>query len=695
MNSQLYKRISGIALASALVLSYNPVYTVSVATAAAATNQSSSSTIGKINFDQGTFVLQDVNMLPGTTGNTVTFKVVVQNNSNKDLMLIDYWIHVKSNAGSNFTLNLSPEDKSKAKVAAKSSLTLTYYTVVSSNLTLKDLKFEFIKWDFSQANNERSLGTLTIPSTYSETVPAGQKHIINVSDTAIQTSISRFNMGKTEKYYKPSFTLTLENVGTQSVTVPAYEFKLVTANGLVYPLTAKGADDLTLSPKDSDTITLTGSIPIDLNTKGWRLLVVQSYSDPKISLPIASYNLPTANVQTGGSLGKEYSFSTAAGDYYAVVNSIHRLPMEDNDLLSADITITNKSSETLTIPKFTGKFILDENVEVAGNIVQFDKVIGINPNSSITIQLYASIPYTYEFNDIKTVLQEKDGDGKAVDLIEFDHNTDLSPIPSIAVNGKYYVDVIGNRANLGVRKVLTYEGASANVFSVQMLAENLEKRFSNIAALHAYFETDDGLLFPANVEISENKVAPTGYALINFWKQLPKTIDTSKLKLVVGEAVLGDDGKETSNYVNPVAFILPAEDKSVPSSLADIELFPYTISISKIRTQINYEDWKVLVTFDYNLSRDLLVEDNSKDHKLILEVSDNKGIIKFSQEFSLTGDNALQVGNNKSEFSTNDANLITQIQTLQDYNFNVYHEFQSGHKKLIASKKIKWFTTTD
>ena len=697
MNRKLYKNIAGIVLTATLIsVNVAPVFADTPVETQTIQQQIVNNPIGKVKIDQASyFELHDVNILSNANGQIVAFTVTAYNKGAKDISLIDYWINLKSTAGAKYTINLIPDDQNISRISGNNSQTLTYYANVSRNLNLKDLKFEFIKWDFSKPNNESVLGSISLPAAYTGITPENQTRSLNVRGTTVLTSVERFTMGKTEKYHKPSITFKMENAGTQSLDIPAYEFKLVTAEGLTYPLSSKGLEKLVLTPKMSDEITLTGSIPIEVNPNGWSLIATLPISDAKVLLPVAAYGLPSVSSQGGSGIGTEYSFSIASGDYRAVVNSIHRLPLEDTDLLAADITISNKSSETLTIPDFTGKFVLDQNVEVTGSVARFDKVIGIKPDSSISIQLYANVPYTYEFSEIKAVLQEKDEENNVLDLLEFTHDSDLSSIRTIPLNQKYNLDIIGKRASLGIKAVHTYESPTANVFSVEMTAENLEKRFSNIAALHAYFETDDGLLYPANVEVSENKVAPGGLALIIFWKQLPKNIDTSKLKLVVGETILGDDGKDTGNYVNPVSYVLPDEVKAIANSTIDIEIFPYNISINNIRTQINYESWRVIVTFNYELNKNLLVEDKFDDHKLVLEVSDVDGIIKFSKEFSFTGEDALQLGQQKGEFTTDDAELISKIRTLNEYDFNIYHQFQSGQKKLLASKKIRWFTTTD
>ncbi|GIQ70893.1 hypothetical protein DUZ99_13310 [Xylanibacillus composti] len=702
MNQRLYKGMVGVSLAAALTLSsVAPSFADTAASTAQASKQTVvNSTLGKVNIDSVSFFeLAEVNLLSDRNGNTISFKVTVHNNSSTDINLLDYWTQVKSKAGSRFTVNLIPEDRLEERVPAQTSKTLTYYADVSKNLSLQDLQFEFVKWDFNLPNFERSLGTISVPTTYKAVTPANQKRNLLVDGTEVSTFIDRVIMSKTEKYHRPTITLQLENIGSQSFTLPAYEYRILTSNGLSYPLTLKGTSEMVLNPKVKDDIQLTGSIPVDVDPSGWKLQIALPLADSNVKLPIATYDLPAINKQEGGAIGTEHSFSNSTGDYHVILNSIHRLPSEDYDLLTADLTITNNGTETLELPKLAGQFTLDQNIDVTATAVLSDNVIGIKPKSSVSVQLYATIPYTYEFTEVRTILQEIEEDEQRVDLLEFIHNEDLSSINTIGVNGKHTLDVIGKRAALSVRNVLTYEGTSANIFSTQFLAENLEKRFSNIANLNAYYETEDGWLYPASVEISENKVAPGGKALVNFYKQFPKNIDTSKLKLVVGEAIIGEDGTPTDLYVNPVAFTLPDETLEVPTELKQLDMFPYEISMSKIRTQINYEAGTMTLSFDYNLTKDLLVEANTENHKLVLEVTDEKHDLKFTEVYSLeNGDNpdtTLELGENSGEMVKQSGNLVFQIRTLEKYNLNVYHQFTSGQKKLIGSMEIGWFRTTD
>lgn len=702
MKHKPFNSITSVALATSLILgTLAPVYSVSAATTK--TTQSTNapvitnSVLGKVSIDgKSYFELLDVNLLSSASGKYASFKVTVHNKSNKDIQLIDYWISLKSKSGSKYSVNIHPDDKTITKVSANSSQTLTYYSNVGSNLTIKDLKFEFIKWDFSRPNYERVLGSINVPASYNPTALVNQKRSLKVGGTTLLTSIERFIMTKTDKYYKPSITFKLENSGTQSFTLPAYEYKLVTSKGITYPLTpAKGKESLVLNPKVSETIQLTGSVPLEIDASGWTLLVTLPIADTKISVPVASYSVPPVIKEEGGTVGKPYNFSTALGDYQATLNSIHRLPLEDSDILAANITLYNPGSETVKIPDLLGKFILDQNVNVSAKSVKSDQSIGIPAKSSVSLQLYANIPYNYNFTEIKTVLQEKDEDEKVVDLLEIISDATFSSIETVAPLKKYSFDVLNKRADLYVRKVFTFEGLSSNIISVQMIVDNLEKRYSNVTALNAYFQTQDGTLYPASVDISDKKVSPAGSAVINFWKAVPKDLDTSDMKLVVGEAIIGEDGKPTNQYVNPVQFLLPREDFTVASALDVVEIFPYTVTLSKFNTQVELASKAVVAKFNYNLQKNILVESNTEQHKLIVEIYDENNNLKVSQEYPIgTGENALQIGEHEATFSKADSEYFFKIESMRNFNLNIYHQF-NGHKKLVATKQIRWFTTTD
>ena len=152
--------------------------------------------------------------------------------------------------------------------------------------------------------------------------------------------------------------VTLENAGNHTVTIPSYLFSIRTTEGLLYPLEAKGLKDLKINPKESKEIQLSGSIPVAVSADAWQLAVAETIPDLKLNVSVANFQLPAVTQQEGGSVGKEYSFTSKSGMYTTQLNGLHRLPWEDQDLLTADLTLSNKGEESLPIPKLSGYFLL-------------------------------------------------------------------------------------------------------------------------------------------------------------------------------------------------------------------------------------------------------------------------------------------------------------------------------------------------
>ncbi|MNR34151.1 hypothetical protein D3C85_1518970 [compost metagenome] len=109
-----------------------------------------------------------------------------------------------------------------------------------------------------------------------------------------------------------------------------------------------------------------------------------------------------------------------------------------------------------------------------------------------------------------------------------------------------------------------------------------------------------------------------------------------------------------------------------------------------------------MLDFDYDLKRDTLVETSMKDHTLIVELRDElsesgKEII-VSQTYELDGTDpvkSLQVGFHDATITYTNKDKIYKISDMKTYQLNVYHQFQNGQKKLIATKELDWFVFTD
>ncbi|MEI7028365.1 hypothetical protein [Paenibacillus sp. y28] len=663
--------------------------------------------------------IQEVNLLTGEELNTVSFTAELVNGSDRDMQFVDYWIRLNSGTGAVIDVQLQAQDKDKNKVAAGTSQQFHFYAKVSKATALADLKFQVIKWDFDAPNFERVVGEIAVPDSYSLQTPSDSKRSVLLSGVPITTYVKRVNVSKNDINSLPTVSFMMVNSGSRSIKLPDLQFTVETADGLSYPMNVSGlTKDTVLQPLEDKEGILTAIIPQEAGLEGWKLSVKQTIeggaSDgTALVVPVAEYDLPQAKADDV-SLGAVYEFSNKHGIYTASMTGLHRLPWEDEDLLTANVIIANQGTESLPIPDFTGYFELDDATKVEAVAVNTDKVISLNPGSELQLQLIGKIPFTTQFKRVKLLLQENETvdtlSGSAasstdkpvkVDLVQFYHNSDLLQVGLIPNGAKRKLTAIGRQADYSVRSVMTFTGKSSDIYAAQLAVENLEKRHTDIAKLVAHFRAADGTVYPAQVTELSEKVRPGATGLLYVWSSVPKSYATEGLQLLIGDAV--KDGKlaekDPDGYVNAASFVLPAEQKEPKASFKELEIAPYTISMSNFGTQLNFVTGEVELKFEYELTHNLLMETNMDNQKLIVEMEDTRGKFKMSHYLDLeTGKDeskVLDLGFHQMKLIKADENLKFNVEDMEKYRLNVYHEFQSGQKKLLATKDLYWFMYND
>ncbi|MBD0378681.1 COG1470 family protein [Paenibacillus sedimenti] len=718
------RKRSLIVLTVALVILMSSAMPAAVV-ADSAGNAETTAAIGRVHLNDSAYVeINRLSLLSDANGNVVTFTLSITNNGAKSLSLIDYWVRLLGKNGDPFTAKIMPQDKDKTRIAAGSTQELSYYAIVNEATSLHDLKFSLMKWDFSLDNFERMLGEITVPDDFTQVTPAGRAHTVKFSGSTMNLAVASFTLGKNEKNSLPNVTLKLKNVGNHSITVPAYRFAVRTPEGYTYPLTAKGVKDLVVNSQETKEITLTGTVPASVSTEGWQLVVTQYLADLSLNMPVACLELPHVMKQDGKGAGVEVEFTDENGMYTAKLNGMYRLPWEDQDILTADLSLANKGSDSLPIPDMTGYFLLDGTVKVDAKVITPAKVLGLANGSSVGLQMAAKVPYTYEFSKLKLVLQEKTSDQKTVDVLDFETPADMLKVPIIDPSSSFELTDSGYRSKFSIQSVKTYQGQSTDQYTAQVLIENQEKRFTSPVKLVASFRAAGGTVYPANVLDVKEKVGPGGKAQIIVTSVIPKGVDTSGMNLLLGEAVASDgklvlgeasdsdddsDADDASSsadmYVKPFAFWLPQEKKDVKTPLKGISLAPYTLSIDHFGTTLNEKE--LSLKFNYEIVKDASTRVSTEGRKIVFQINDNNGVraIEWSADLSSfeprsnetpeTPQSKLKVGkHNGFKISLQNGDLLYKLSFLKSYDFNIYEEFQ-GHRRLVGTMKNDWFVNSD
>ncbi|WP_010272243.1 hypothetical protein [Paenibacillus senegalensis] len=666
-----------------------------------------------------TIEVSRVVLSPVEDGNVATFTLTVHNKGATELQFIDYWVRLHGPGGTQFPVGLIPEDKLKNRIPAYSSVDFRFSARVGKDTKLTDLSFNLIRWDFTVPNFERQLGSVKVPDNYNLYTPVGKKRMAIFNNEPVKTGIKRIAVSKNDTDYMPTIYFEMENSGTRAAKLPEMQFSLRTSEGLEYPLTASGLEkDMLLNPRVVKEVPLTGTLPVSVGETGWQLVVTHTSEvgdGLTVRIPVASFQLPQATTEDV-SLGQDYEFSTPAGTYTAELESLKRLPWEDEDLLTGRIIIKNKGKTSLPVPNLAGYFKLDDAVDVEARVVRTDKILSLRPGQEVAVQYISKVPYTYDFSEIKLYMQEsregaKEGEtpsAQKVDLLQFVHNSDMMIVPAVGSGQPQSINDVGRQAQYAVKEIHTYAGKTGDVLVTLLEVENKEKRFTELSKLVAHFVSPEGTVLPTEISEVKSKVGPNGKVLLHVSGIIPEGLKANDLQLFIGQGVienrLVEQDEAADAYVQPLAFALPYEHTEPQMDLKDIKMYPYTVSLSNIGTTLNFNSGEVKLSFDYLFEKDLMVLTNTENHKVVFELVDKSGTTSFSQEFGLgsedtpeqgEGTSNLQLGSHSLSITKNDPELVYRLDSLNDFTLNVYYQIQPGQRKLLASREFEWFKLHD
>lgn len=651
--------------------------------------------------------LSDISIYPDGKNNRVTFTLTFFNNGYTDMEFINYWVRLQSTGGQSYSVNLLSNDKDKNKIPALSTESFSFYANIGKDVSLEELRFNLIQWDFSVAGYERALGTLQVPAGFSLETKAGQSRTVWLNQIKTVSRAENMRITKRDKANQISLKFFLKNNDIQPLILPEMQFKLKTSNGLLYPLKATVlTKDTQIQPLEEKEGALTGNVPSEVSLDGAQLVITKSetINNSTVTTALAYYELIEKKSEPQNETAEQL-FMTDKGTYGAIVNQFYRIPWEDKDIAIVDVTLTNRSNESLAVPALGSYLMLDDAVKVESQNVRMDRIIALKPGQSMNVQVMGKIPYTYDFGQLKVVLQEINKEGDKIsssDVAELTVNTAKSDTPTIAVGDSYTTESeLLDKVSYSISDVKRYSSETESIYVTQVEVKNLEKRQLALSSLVGYFKMADGVTVPATNVTSKGKVSPNGKAYLYFYTVVPESYELEGSSLIMGRAVaegkLVEGETKADAYVSAVTFGLPGVTNETQNSLSKIKVGPYTLSMSKMKTTIDYKEEQVNFGFNYHLTKDLLQAIDPATHKVEIELVDRAGGIRLSKIFDLEkGGAALLLGNQNTKISEVQANLLTDIYKLRGYTINVYDIMQveggeNNFKRLVASHDYDWF----
>ncbi|QYR22093.1 hypothetical protein KZ483_03455 [Paenibacillus sp. sptzw28] len=633
-----------------------------------------------------------------------------------DLSKMNFFVQTESLS----VYNVSAAGLEQASIQPKERKIVTLHATIPLTVAGKPLSF-IVSQNDDASKVQLPAGVFSLPASKAAAATAvGQTRMVYMDGTPVNTSSGQAFLTQGSDDNQVSLDFKLTNIGTASIANPSLDYFLVTPSGTSYPLTYTKEENAVLLPNIDKTVSLSGEIPSTVKPETAQLIVKTTATDKLKSYIVGTYNIQSTSQQ--GGLGSAFAYN----DYDVKLNSIERSPMEDNDILVANLTVTNKSQITKQVPTLGGYFMVNGvKVGTEQKAVALDDSITIAPEASYELVVYSEIPYTTAIDKITFVSTEPVQDKAGKQLYQFSGQK-LSDIPVRNTDISYDITNIGKRASVKVLRSAVFIGDVKNNFYAEFEAVNNETRAALIAKLGGYIQDKNGIVAPVQFAEVKDKLSPNGKALISAWAAIPKSFDTAAYQLILGQAITsgggtggstgtGSNGSTTDGsgsgtgttdqsvvIVKPISYSLSGSNgPSTKTQLTDINFAGYTLNLRHINAFLNvtgeFSVQGLKLTMDYSLVKDDQYDYIAGDHKLLIEfVNKDTSKVTYSKQYALAtaGANEELLPEAKDlplTVTFSDPDIQSKIQKYDDYTLNIYDVFQNT-KLLVASKDLRWFT---
>lgn len=649
-----------------------------------------------------TFITKDAN----NAYLTINFLMENVGLQTTDITKLNFFLQTESLSVYNVTMSSTEQTTA---IQPKERKIVTLHATIPIAVAGKPLTF------IAAQNDEASKvllasGVFALPPTKPTTaVDVNQTRMVYISGTPVNTKTGSIFLTQGSDKNQVAVDFKLTNIGASSILNPNFEYFILTPSGTSYPLTYTKEENSSLLPNIEKVVSLTGEIPTSIKADTTQLLVKTAATEKEKSYIIGTYNLQTTS-QEGG-LGSSFTYN----DYKVKLNSIERSPMEDNDVLVANITVTNNTDVSKKVPSLGGYFMVNGvKVGAEQKATALDNSITIAPGASYDMVVYSSIPYTTAIDKITFVSTEPVQDKPGKMLYQFS-GQQLATLQLRDTEAPYEINILGKKASIKVLRSAIFEGTAKNNFYVEFEAVNNEARSALISKLGGYIKDKKGIVVPVQFAEVKEKVSPDGKVLISAWAPMGKNFDSTDYSLTIGQAISdtageggngsGETPAKTAVIIQPASYSLTGKtNPGTKTDIKDISFGGYTLNLSKVYAFINVTgDMNVeglKMTMDYSLVKNPEYDYVAGDHKLLLEfVNKDTTQVTYSKQFALTNPGAdeellKEALNTPLAFTMNDPQIQSKIQKYDKYTLNIYDVFQNT-KLLVASKELKWFSYSE
>ncbi|CAM4415811.1 hypothetical protein [Paenibacillus typhae] len=301
-----------------------------------------------------TAALEDVNIWTQSGGNILTYTLKITNNTSSTVNLQRYFSRVVTPGGSIIPGNPVTADATKKKIAAKNSMSITYYVNIGQTKSLSGVKIAMYVWDTKSKGYLKHTGSFAIPAAYSTTAGLGKSINSRMNDIPVSASADSLQLYKYGGKVYAKVGISITNKGSKVLGDTGYSAYLVTASGTSFELALSSSQTgYKIQPQEKRTIFYLTEIPAYLNTANMKLQFTQKDETLKLELAKASFKLPAATtpdlVVASGAVKKMVVNSNTV-DTKLTGAAVYA--EDDKAIWSFQLQLKNTGNKAVTLPAY-------------------------------------------------------------------------------------------------------------------------------------------------------------------------------------------------------------------------------------------------------------------------------------------------------------------------------------------------------
>ncbi|NUU76955.1 hypothetical protein [Paenibacillus xylanilyticus] len=539
---------------------------------------------------RSTVKLTDVNILSQDDGNVVTYTLTYKNNDSTPMMMLDYWSKVKTKGGTLFSPKLIAKDQEKKTVAPGSTVDLTYVMKVGREVKLSDLNFLIVKWDFSHANYERTLGKFNVPASYSITTPVGKTKTVRLSDSAVKVKVAGIKVfpGEDKNQYV-KIGVNLNNISYKLLENPNIKWILRTPSGTNYPLTPdKDSTSVSIQAQANKALSLMASLPTSVKLQKSELLLVEEQGEEKTVLPVVALQLPEASKTNVEVAANQPNIISVEGQRLSTLLESAKVRVDDAAYdLNMQLVLKNEGKKAIKVPTYTFEVRTADGTVYPIETKALD-ALKLNPGDIKTIKLNTSLQGDGDTSKIKLYAMSPMNKSESTESttpsnsFEFSYPVGVYAIPQAVSSGDGLTTesvVKNNKGTFGVSlgSLQRLPWLDSDIVAAKVTIRNAGTKTVQLPELEAMFTIDsaqvDGdkkLIYTQSGKLLGAGMTTEAYLLT----KIPSELRMSRLEVSLIEKVSEEETNEwitlnTSGLIQPISYV--GTGKTYTSGTADKE----------------------------------------------------------------------------------------------------------------------------